>query len=228
MKTSTPIFTRPGRMAILTLLLSLTALFDARSTKADTAGDFDYYLLALSWSPSYCADDARQGKDELQCFSQREYGFIIHGLWPQYEQGYPSYCRTNYRAPSGELVEEMLRYAPSKSLIHHAWDKHGSCSGLDPLHYFRLAVKSFKAIDRPTELTSLHSPLLLTVRDIEHWFHRSNPHLPENSLYVTCKKQKLREIRVCLEKDGTPRSCSSDALKSRCQMKGKLRVLAMR
>nr|WP_321443817.1 ribonuclease T2 [uncultured Cohaesibacter sp.] len=210
---------------ILALLLSAWTMGQAR---ADRPGDFDYYLLTLSWSPSYCADDGRQGRDKLQCFSGRPYGFVIHGLWPQYERGYPEFCSSSHRKPSSRLVDQMLKYSPSRGLIHHEWKKHGSCTGLSPLDYFRKAVKSFKSINRPNNLIDLDRPLLMTAREIRTAFQDANPDLPRNSVIVTCKRKKLREVRICFDKQGRPRTCSPSARKAACRDRGKLRILAVR
>jgi ribonuclease T2 len=56
-------------------------------------GQFDFYVLALSWSPGFCENS---GSRSRQCDSGRGLGFVTHGLWPQNEQGYPSFCE-----PSG-------------------------------------------------------------------------------------------------------------------------------
>ena len=218
-----------GLRASLFLLLALGActLWHS-SAMAQRAGDFDYYILALSWSPTYCADDAKRGRDQLQCFSDRNYGFVVHGLWPQYEKGYPEYCDTRFRRPSNKLVDQMLKFSPSKGLVHHEWKKHGTCTGLKPLDYFRKAVKSFKAIKRPESLVGLERPVLMTVREIEDAFYDANPNLPRRSLVVTCKRQKLREVRICFNKDGKPRRCSQSALKGSCRNRDKLRILAVR
>ena len=210
---------------ILALLLSAWTMGQAR---ADRPGDFDYFLLTLSWSPSYCADDGRQGRDQLQCFSGRPYGFVIHGLWPQYESGYPEFCRSSHRKPSSRLVDQMLKYSPSRGLIHHEWKKHGSCTGLSPLDYFRKAVKSFKSINRPNNLVDLDRPLLMTAGEIHTAFQDANPDLPRNSVIVTCKRKKLREVRICFDKQGKPRTCSPSARKTACRDRGKLRILAVR
>nr|WP_319486007.1 ribonuclease T [uncultured Cohaesibacter sp.] len=229
-QTPQPLTTSVNRAVFVTLtillLLSLTA--PVRQASADEAGDFDYYILTLSWSPTYCADEARRNRDQLQCFSERSFGFVIHGLWPQYERGYPERCRTRFRDPSDNLVEQMLKFSPSESLIRHEWDKHGSCSGLVPLDYFRLAVRSFKALKRPDQLADLERPLLMTVPQIESAFHDANPELPEDSLFVTCKRQKLSEVRLCLDKEGKPRQCSPSAIRARCGSRDKLRILAVR
>ena len=65
----------------------------------DEAGRFDYYVLALSWSPTWCAlDGDARGAD--QCDPRHDFGWTLHGLWPQYEEGYPQDCATTARPPS--------------------------------------------------------------------------------------------------------------------------------
>ncbi|WP_319413234.1 ribonuclease T2 [uncultured Cohaesibacter sp.] len=219
---------KANRITYLALFLLLALAMLPRQALADRAGEFDYYILALSWSPTYCSDQAKRERDQLQCYSERSYGFVIHGLWPQYETGYPDRCETSFRDPSDKLVEQMLKFSPSKSLIHHEWDKHGSCSGLKPLDYFRLAVKSFKQLMLPEALIAPNHPLLMTADEIAKAFHAANAELPQNSLFVTCSGQKLREVRLCLDKAGKPRQCSPSALKGRCRTDSKLRILSVR
>lgn len=214
---------------LIALLLSLTALlFATLAAQAQRSGDFDYYLLALSWSPSYCADDARKGRDNLQCFSQRNYGFVVHGLWPQYNKGYPQNCSTSYRKPSKKLVDQMLKFSPSRGLIYHEWKKHGTCTGLKPLDYFRKAVKNYKKINRPTALINLDRPILMTTKEIRSAFLDANPDMPRDGLIITCKRRKLREVRICFNKQGNFKSCSASALRGNCRQKDKLRILAAR
>ncbi|HAT86802.1 ribonuclease T2 family protein [Cohaesibacter gelatinilyticus] len=208
-----------------TLLVGLTL---GSSASAQKAGDFDYYLLALSWSPSYCADDGKKGRDKLQCYSDRRYGFVVHGLWPQYDKGYPEYCDTSFKKPSRKLVDQMLKFSPSRGLIHHEWKKHGTCTGLSSLEYFRLAVKSFKKLKRPESLVSLDRPILKTVRQIRNDLLEANPNIPSDGIVVTCKRQKLREIRICMDKQGNYKSCSRSALRGMCRNKDKLRILSAR
>jgi len=50
-------------------------------------GVFDYYVLSLSCPPDYCRGHASQPPQ--QCTSSKRLGFVLHGVWPQYEHGYP-------------------------------------------------------------------------------------------------------------------------------------------
>ena len=60
------------------------------AAKGPVPGQFDYYVLALSWSPSYCAGEAGQN-DQQQCAPGRRFAFVVHGLWPQYNKGWPEF-----------------------------------------------------------------------------------------------------------------------------------------
>src|SRR5690349_19239687 len=55
-------------------------------------GNFDFYLLSLSWSPSFCETAGDRKSAQQQC-GERPYSFVVHGLWPQYERGFPEFCQ---------------------------------------------------------------------------------------------------------------------------------------
>ena len=76
--------------------LSLSILADDRNQPRGTSGEFDFYLLSLSWSPQYCSSPAGE-RDKVQCAGSRQYNFVLHGMWPQYNDGSPQYCATNQR-----------------------------------------------------------------------------------------------------------------------------------
>ena len=102
-----------------------------------TPGEFDFYVLALSWSPTYCDGDGGRREAEGQCRPGRGLGFVVHGLWPQYTRGYPSNCASVERAPTRQAMELAGEVYPSPGLARHEWRQHGTCSGLDPAAYFR-------------------------------------------------------------------------------------------
>ncbi|NUR13135.1 MAG: ribonuclease T, partial [Bradyrhizobium sp.] len=61
----------------------------AQDKRQNAPGEFDFYVLSLSWSPSFCEEAAeRGGRSQIQC-SGRPYAFVVHGLWPQDENGFP-------------------------------------------------------------------------------------------------------------------------------------------
>jgi ribonuclease T2 len=190
------------RVAIAILLAMIAPLI---ATADDEAGDFDFYVLALSWSPSYCAISG--STDAGQCGVER-HGFIVHGLWPQYEAGYPEYCWSpmNPRLPNSAL-EAIFDIMPSTGLIHHQWKKHGICSGLGQDRYFRLLREAFNKISIPEEFVA---PMHDNSRDpaaIEAAFIAANPGLPANAIAVTCKQRQLADVRICLTRDLEFREC---------------------
>ena len=117
------------RMALLTTAVALSFTAAAPAVAQDRAGEFDYYVLALSWSPSWCATQGR-GRDEPQCEPRRRTGFVVHGLWPQYERGWPDHCATDERDPSRRESQAMADVMGSGGLAWYQWQKHGRCSGL--------------------------------------------------------------------------------------------------
>ena len=81
-----------GLLLAVSLLGAGTA--SAQDRRQNTPGEFDYYVLSLSWSPSFCEEAQERGnggRSQQQC-GGRPFSFVVHGLWPQYERGYPEYC----------------------------------------------------------------------------------------------------------------------------------------
>ncbi len=194
------------RFGLITLCLTLwCALFGASARAEDIAGDFDFYVLSLSWSPTYCLESG--GSDRIQC-GGRPYAFVVHGLWPQYERGFPSDCPTGQsdRVPRRD-VDAMLDLMPSPSLIRHEWQKHGTCSGLTQRDYFSLVRKAKARVAIPSAFVDLGDPLMVSPAAVETAFRKANPGLPADGFAVLCGSRRLKEVRVCLTKDLAFRSC---------------------
>lgn len=192
---------------MLRLLCALMLL--AGAAKADRPGEFDHYVLALSWSPTWCAleGDAR-GSD--QCDARHDYGFILHGLWPQYERGWPDFCQTIERAPSRRMTAEMVDIMGSSGLAWHQWKKHGTCTGLSAANYYRLSRLAYERINRPALLRKVSKPLRLPAHVIEAAFLKDNPQFSAKGVTVTCKSRHISEVRICLTRDLDPRACGAD------------------
>lgn len=175
----------------------------------DKPGVFDYYVLALSWSPTWCAleGDARRAP---QCRASKDYGWVLHGLWPQYERGYPEHCQTTARAPSRRQTAEMADIMGSSGLAWYQWKKHGSCSGLSSADYYALARKAFESIQRPQILRRLDRPVTLKATVIETAFLEANRQLSRDMITITCRQGRIQEARICLSKSLEPRRCGSD------------------
>ncbi|MEO8670906.1 MAG: ribonuclease T2 [Tahibacter sp.] len=177
----------------------------ASNAGSGAATGFDYYLMALSWSPGFCATHPREAE---QCGS-KEYGFVLHGIWPQYERGYgPQHCAAE-NGPDAATVARMLPIMPSRHLIQHEWETHGSCSGLGASAYFDVAARAFTSVRIPAALQTPHSPPRLTAGQVLTGFAQANPGMPMNALSVHCSGNELAEVRVCLGPDLSPRRCGA-------------------
>lgn len=194
-------------MRVLTLLLALFCpLALARHhphAPGDAPGHFDYYLLSLSWSPSYCL--VHPG-DRSQC-QGRGFGFVLHGLWPQFDAGgYPQDCGSTVGMDRQAAALGRTLY-PSPSLMAHEWQRHGSCSGLAPVDYFRSADRALALVHIPAMFEAPRSDERLGPQQILAAFRRANPALPPHSLTLTCGGDELSEVRLCLTRTLELRSC---------------------
>lgn len=177
---------------------------------------FDFYVLALSWSPSYCAsveERAPARKPGPQC-SGKPYAFIVHGLWPQFSQGFPSYCRQPAPWLDGQVVSGMLDLMPSRPLIIHEWRRHGTCSGLTAEAYFDTLRKARAAVKIPAPYRAPIEPIEVTPAQVAAAFAEANPGLPARAVAVTCSRSRLREVRLCMGKDLAFRDCAAIARRS--------------
>jgi ribonuclease T2 len=174
------------------------------ASQRGAAGSFDYYVLSLSWAPSFCA--THPGNSD-ECASP--HGFVLHGLWPQYAAGgYPDTCSGRLLNPQ-ELQAAAAVY-PATRLAAHEWAKHGTCSGLDPLAYFKAAAAARDSIRVPPQLQPGPHTATLRAADIVTALRKANPQLPSRAIVVTCGQRALAELRVCLDKNLAPRECGPD------------------
>ncbi len=191
-------------------LVGLAAPAVAQDRRQNTPGEFDYYVLSLSWSPSYCEDAAERGNNgrntQVQC-GGRPYSFVVHGLWPQYESGYPEYCQQPAPRLQRSIVSSMLDLMPAPGLIFNEWDKHGTCSGLSDRAYFETVRKARAVVKIPDEYLQLSETKTVAPADIEDAFVKANPGLSNSGIAVTCNRTRLSEVRICLNKDLQFRDC---------------------
>ena len=170
--------------------------------RANIVGDFDYYVMSLSWSPEYCASNS--DPDSTQC-GERRYSLVVHGLWPQYENGgFPSACSAERAVPTA-IVDSMLDIMPSKTLIQHEWDKHGTCSGLSVDKYFQLTRQIYNSIAIPDKYKQPTDYIMTSIKGLESDLIGVNPTLDGSKIAINCKGRFLQEIRVCYDKNNQPR-----------------------
>jgi ribonuclease T2 len=198
------------------LVLALIMLAGSLRADGEKAGEFDYYVLALSWTPTWCAleGDARGSE---QCDATNDFGWTLHGLWPQFHQGWPSFCRTLERQPSRSMTNGMSDIMGTSGLAWHQWKKHGTCSGLSAQDYYALSREAYGKVNRPALFRKLKDPVKVPAKVIEEAFLKENPLLKANTLTITCKQGRIQEARICLSKDLDPVPCGRDTIKD-CSM----------
>jgi ribonuclease T2 len=174
-------------------------------TSADgRAGDFDFYVLSLTWTPTYCA--TADNPDGAQC--GRPYGFLVHGFWPEYETGYPEYCASSFpRGLKRSTLDAIAGVMPSASLAHYEWRKHGLCSGLDEGGYFALLRDAAKKVVIPDVFRKIGGRRSLSPATIEAAFAKVNPRLTTDAMAIKCGGNQLTEVRICFTKELDFRRC---------------------
>lgn len=200
-------FTARFAVFVLSLTLILVPIASAQEAKTGVPGQFDFYVLALSWSPSFCEKQrpARRARDP-QC-NGRPFSFVVHGLWPQFEYGYPSYCQVPAPRVGRALVDEALDLMPSRGLIYREWNRHGTCTGLSPQAYFATVRKARAAVTIPPAYRDLGQPIAVAPSAVADAFIKTNPGLTRDGMAVSCDRKRLTEVRVCLSRDLKFRAC---------------------
>ncbi|AMY71932.1 ribonuclease T2 family protein [Frigidibacter mobilis] len=197
------------QLSLSAALLALALTGAPAAAEGERAGVFDYYVLALSWSPSFCTleGDAR-GAD--QCDPRHDHSFTLHGLWPQYERGWPSHCSSTARDPSRRETAAMADIMGSGGLAWHQWKKHGRCSGLPAADYLEASRNAYEAVTIPPVLARLERDVTLPAKVVEEAFLEANPGLTAQGITITCEAGMIREARICLTRDLQFRPCGAD------------------
>jgi ribonuclease T2 len=168
--------------------------------------------MALSWSPNWCALEG-DGRKSPQCDDDTGFGWVLHGLWPQYEDGWPERCRTRFPEPSRSQTEAMADIMGTSGLAWYQWNKHGVCAGISPRDYFALAREAYGQVEKPLVFMRLDETVALPASVVEEAFLRDNPGIGADGLTVTCRSGMIQEVRVCLTRDLRPRRCGADTIR---------------
>lgn len=190
----------PGRtVRILPLLLGLAgAAASVAAQERGTPGEFDFYVLALSWSPGFC-ESAGERRGLAQCEPGRKLGLVVHGLWPQYERGFPASC--DGREAPRSAIEENADLFSDRGLARHEWRRHGTCSGLSPTEYFRAVRRAREKVAIPEPLIGMAHDGRTTPQNLERAFAAANPGLRPDMMSVVCRRGALQEVRICMDRD---------------------------
>lgn len=201
------------------LLLAVAALCWCSGARAEgeRAGDFDYYVMSLSWSATWCALEG-DSRNDPQCDTGRGLTFVLHGLWPQNETGWPSYCRTGERDPTRSETVAMADIMGGSGLAFYQWKKHGRCSGLSAQSYFATAREAYRHVTVPSFFARVADPLEVPASVIEDAFLEANAGLARDQITITCDEGLIQEARICLTPDLQFRRCGDDVIRD-CRLK---------
>lgn len=176
----------------------------------DSGAPFDYFILSMSWSPSFCASHP---SDAAECDLGR--AFVVHGLWPQsLGGGGPEHCDSTDR-PDPQTVERALSAMPDERLVRHEWSAHGTCSGMTAHDYFVAMLRAAGSLSIPDDFDGQKTRHLLA-SEIAAEFIRANPKLTPRSIALRCKGEQFEELRVCFSPDLQPVACGK-GVHSQCR-----------
>jgi ribonuclease T2 len=198
--------------AAVAALLTLTVIpASAQDPRQNEPGQFDFYVLSLSWSPSFCdavtERSAESAARQPEC-GDKPYAFIVRGLWPQYEKGFPEYCQNPAPRLDRNVVTSIIDLMPTPRMIFREWDRHGVCSGLPARAYFETMRKARAMVKIPTDYLDLKEPKTVTPGEVEDAFIAANPGLTHDAIAVGCDTKRLNEVRICLSKELKFRDCA--------------------
>jgi len=203
--------TQSEKIKMLRFLLPL--LISATFARADgAAGEFDYYVMSLSWSPNWCSLEG-DARGSPQCAEGADFGWVLHGLWPQYERGWPDYCPTIHHNPTRGDTAQQAGLFGSGGAAWHQWNKHGRCSGLSAEDYYALAQVAFDQITRPAVFRRLEEAVTLPAALIQEAFMNENEGLDGDEITITCQSGMIQEAHICLTRDLKLRRCGADTIR---------------
>jgi ribonuclease T2 len=197
----------PAIYAALLASLILSACTRNRSenrAQQDDPGSFDYYILALSWAPNFCTTHSGSA---TECGTGRRVAFVLHGLWPQSEQG-PLDQPCQHTAPvAGDIVRYALNFYPSAGLVQHEWQCHGIYSGLSSADYFHAAASVYQSLRIPPAIAALSQDTEENAATLAQQFEQANS-APRGSFVSSCHDGELVAVEACFTRDLKLRSCS--------------------
>ena len=215
------LFATAALAALMICTVGVSQAREARQQRDSVAGVFDYYLLSLSWSPTFCLTHP----ENEQC-SGKGYGFVLHGLWPQYAKGgWPDSCPPLTQLTAEERAKGLTLF-PTAKLMEHEWSKHGTCSGLGAMGYLESSDQALGKVKIPEVLEPSTTVHYFEAREIEQLFRQANPGIPEKGVAVLCSGPELSEVRVCLDKNLGFGACGK-GVRTQCR-KGDIRVPPIR
>ena len=194
------------------LMAAFIALATPGLAEGDRTGVFDYYVVSLSWSPNWCLIEG-DARNSPQCDEGSGHGWIMHGLWPQFHRGYPSFCQTSERPPSRGMTAGMADIMGTSGLAWHQWKKHGTCNGLSATEYYALTRDAYEQVIRPDIFRKLDRQVKLPASVVEEAFLKANPEMEPDGVTITCRAAQIQEARICLSRALDPVPCGQDVVR---------------
>jgi ribonuclease T2 len=179
----------------------------SRGSHQGTPGVFDFYVLSLSWSPSFCESGGGRRSNNEQCDQARPYAFVVHGLWPQFDRGFPQNCIEPAPWIDSKLIRSMLDLMPARKLVIHEWQAHGTCSGSEAERFFATVRSAREKVKIPERFVQLNNYTMVSPDEVEDAFIAANPGLAHDMIAVTCNRRYLSEVRICMGKDLAFHAC---------------------
>jgi ribonuclease T2 len=200
-----PLFVLLAGLCVLIAVPTVAKHKKNQSSSNSSGADFDYYLLTLSWAPQFCATSAG-ARNPQECASNKHMGLVVHGLWPQYNNGkWPQDCASTQPVASA-TVDHMMPIMPGSSLIQHEWAKHGTCSGLAVNDYFAAIEKLYTGLSLPDEFKHPSDAASASPGDIEAKFADANT-APKEAFRVSCPQNEFSALEICVSKDMKYQAC---------------------
>ncbi|WP_170941758.1 ribonuclease T2 family protein [Cellvibrio mixtus] len=162
----------------------------------------DYYKMAVNWSEDYCTrlsitlasetDPTTLEKlhkdNAFQCFSDQQFGWVLHGLWASSCDGkglgrctdlkdirkHPRFCGGDLPQLPYSEIEPYLCISPSAALLQAEWEKHGACDFTSATDYFEKSRQLFTALRYP--------PTTMSHQKLDRWMKKNNPQLANKRL----------------------------------------------
>ncbi|NBC36990.1 hypothetical protein GTZ99_10525 [Novosphingobium sp. FSY-8] len=162
------------------------------------------YTFALTWSPQFCADNAKQVDTAFQCGGGNRFGFVVHGLWPEG----PRWCSS--QSPAIADMQGAMCTTPSSWTLTHEWLKHGSCAFARPADYYAKERALFAGLRMPN-MAALAARGGLTAGALRNALVAGNPALratqydsPRGKRFgigikTAGDRMSLREVTFCLD-----------------------------
>jgi ribonuclease T2 len=201
----------PKTTSAILIAFAAVGIISAQLAAQSQSAPFDYYVLSLSWAPSYCGQPSNANRSPEECAVGRHVGFIVHGLWPQSTNGKsPENCGGSRNLPNA-VVNYAKALFLSYTLIQHEWTTHGTCTGLAPFDYFTQVSMARAAVQIPVQITSIEKPTSESPGQIETQFATANSDFPKEAFRTHCSSRTFEEVRVCFDKNIHPQACTATA-----------------